>query len=72
MQRYRAATGVALTSKSAVSRVSKPASHVATNALPIWKSATQQVGKPAPRGFAKFRFHFVLFAPFGGWVLLFV
>jgi hypothetical protein len=35
------------TSKSAVSRVSQPASPTTSEALPIWKSATQQVWKPA-------------------------
>ena len=38
---------VAQTSKSAVSRVSKPANRTTSNAPPIWKSAIQQVGKPA-------------------------
>jgi hypothetical protein len=42
-----AATKVAQTSKSAVSRVSQPASPTTAEALPIWKSATQQVWKPA-------------------------
>jgi hypothetical protein len=42
-----AATKVAQTSKSAVSRVSQPARPTASEALPIWKSATQQVWKPA-------------------------
>jgi len=40
---------VAQTSKSAVSRVSKPANRVISNALPTWKSAIQQVLKPAPQ-----------------------
>jgi riboflavin-specific deaminase-like protein len=40
---------VAQTSKSAVSRVSKPAKRVISNAMPTWKSATQQVWKPALR-----------------------
>jgi hypothetical protein len=40
---------VAQTSKSAVSRVSKPANRVISNALPTWKSAIRQVWKPAPR-----------------------
>jgi hypothetical protein len=40
-------TGVAQTSESAVSQVSKPARRTTTNALPIWKSAIQQVWKPA-------------------------
>jgi hypothetical protein len=35
------------TDKSAVSRVSQPASPTTAEALPIWKSATQQVWKPA-------------------------
>src|ERR1017187_859408 len=40
---------VAQTSKSAVSRVSKPANCVIPNALPTWKSAIRQVWKPALR-----------------------
>src|SRR5207249_10633473 len=44
-QRSGAATEVAQTSKSAVSRVSKPAKR--SNAPPIGKSATRQVWKPA-------------------------
>src|SRR5690348_18446695 len=43
---------LAQTSKSAVSRVSKPADCGLSFASPTWKSATQQVGKPAPRHFA--------------------
>src|SRR6476659_8688791 len=46
-QRGTAATKVAQTSKSAVSRISKSAAHPNTTALPTWKSATQQVWKPA-------------------------
>jgi prepilin-type N-terminal cleavage/methylation domain-containing protein len=37
------------TSKSAVSQVSKPASRSSSDGLPIWKSAIQQVWKPAIR-----------------------
>jgi len=48
-QRGEAATKVAQTSKSAVSRVSRPAADSSANALPTWKSAIQQVWKPAPR-----------------------
>ena len=40
---------VAQTSQSAGSRASKPAGRPAKAAPPIWKSATQQVGKPALR-----------------------
>src|SRR5262245_11466487 len=40
-------TAVVPTSKSAVSRVSKPALSTTSPALPIWKSAIQQVWKPA-------------------------
>ncbi len=40
---------VAQTSKSAVSRVSKPADRTTSDASPIGKSAIQQVGKPALR-----------------------
>jgi hypothetical protein len=40
---------VAQTSKSAGSRVSKPANAVIANTLPTWKSAIQQVWKPALR-----------------------
>ena len=40
---------VAQTSKSAVSRISKSASHPNGAALPTWKSAIQQVWKPALR-----------------------
>jgi len=40
---------VAQTSKSAVPRVSKPACLDNFSAPQIWKSATQQVWKPAPR-----------------------
>jgi hypothetical protein len=40
---------VAQTSKSAVSQVAKPAAWATTCDLPIWKSAIQQVGKPALR-----------------------
>jgi prepilin-type N-terminal cleavage/methylation domain-containing protein len=40
---------VAQISKSAVSRVSKLASRAGAYGLPIWKSATPQVGKPALR-----------------------
>ena len=43
--RQRVVAGVAQTSKSAVSRVSKPARRWA--GLPTWKSAIRQVGKPA-------------------------
>jgi hypothetical protein len=39
--------GVAQTSKSAVSRVSEPAGRQSSSALPTWKPAIQQVGKPA-------------------------
>ena len=42
-------SGVAQTSKSAVSRVSQPAEHPTFHAEPIWKSAIQQVWKPALR-----------------------
>jgi serine protease Do len=42
---------VAQTSKSAVSRVSKPAGH--TKVEPIWKSAIQQVWKPALRNIGR-------------------
>jgi len=45
---------VAQTSKSAVSRVSKPADRPTSHAPPIWKSATQQVWKPALRAALKF------------------
>src|SRR5208282_5877568 len=38
---------VAQTSKSAVSRVSKPANCVIPNTSPTWKSAIRQVWKPA-------------------------
>src|SRR5437879_66407 len=38
---------VAQTSKSAVSRVSKPAGGTTFHSLPTWKSAIQQVWKPA-------------------------
>jgi len=44
-----AATKVAQTSKSAVSRISKSAGRPRFIALPTWKSATQQVWKPALR-----------------------
>ena len=40
---------VAQTSKSAVSQASKPATATALYNLPIWKSAIQQVWKPALR-----------------------
>jgi hypothetical protein len=40
---------VAQTSKSAVSRVSKPATREIPGALPAWPPAIQQVWKPAPR-----------------------
>jgi hypothetical protein len=40
---------VAQTSKSAVSWVSKPANYVIRNGSPTWKSAIQQVWKPALR-----------------------
>ena len=40
---------VAQTSKSAVSRVSKPAGRAVSSTLPTWKSAIQQVWKPALR-----------------------
>ena len=40
---------VAQTSESAVSPVSKPARRTTSDALPIWKSAIQQVWKPALR-----------------------
>jgi type II secretory pathway pseudopilin PulG len=40
---------VGRTSKSAVSQVSKPASRSSSDDLPIWKSAIQQVWKPALR-----------------------
>ncbi|MBI4662886.1 MAG: CRTAC1 family protein [Verrucomicrobia bacterium] len=40
-------TTVAQTSESAVSRVSKPAPRTQRQALPTWKSAIRQVGKPA-------------------------
>jgi len=46
-QRGEAATPVAQTSKSAVSRVSKPAAGTTADVLPTWKSAIQQVWKPA-------------------------
>jgi hypothetical protein len=46
-QRGVAATPVAQTSKSAVSRVSKPADGTTADALPTWKSPIQQVWKPA-------------------------
>ena len=48
-KRGEAATKVAQTSKSAVSRISKSAGHPNSTALPTWKSATQQVWKPALR-----------------------
>ena len=48
-QRGQAATKVAQTSKSAVSRFSKSADRATSSALPTWKSATQQVWKPALR-----------------------
>src|SRR5262245_28897543 len=38
---------LAQTSKSAVSRISKPADETLSHAAPIWKSAIQQVWKPA-------------------------
>jgi spermidine synthase len=41
---------VAQISKSAVSQVSKPAGHSYAGDLPTWKSAIQQVWKPALRG----------------------
>jgi hypothetical protein len=44
---YAGTTPVAQVSKPAVSRVSKPADQSAFDALPTWKSATQQVWKPA-------------------------
>jgi len=40
---------VAQTSKSAVSRVSKPAGRAFSSTLPTWESAIQQVWKPALR-----------------------
>ena len=40
---------VAQTSQSAVSRASQPAGCTAIPLVPIWKSATQQVWKPALR-----------------------
>ena len=40
---------VAQTSKSAVSRASKPAPAARIHPLPIWKSAARQVWKPAPQ-----------------------
>jgi hypothetical protein len=46
---------VAQTSKSAVSRVSKPANGVIPNAMPTWKSAIRQVWKPALRAGASGR-----------------
>jgi hypothetical protein len=46
-QRGGAATPVAQTSKFAVSRVSKSADCTTAGALPTWKSAIQQVWKPA-------------------------
>ncbi len=45
----RSRNPVTQTSKSAVSRVSKPADHTTAGVLPTWKSATQQVWKPALR-----------------------
>jgi hypothetical protein len=54
-QRGGAAPEVAQTSKSAVSRVSKPADRTASGATPIWKSAIQQVWKPLHPGSARFR-----------------
>src|SRR2546425_478228 len=48
-QRGDSATKVAQTSKSAVSRISQSAGHPNSLALPTWKSATQQVWKPALR-----------------------
>ena len=48
-QRRAAATKVAQTSKSAVSRVSKPAERTTSHAQPIGKSAIRQVWKPALR-----------------------
>src|SRR5207302_5316171 len=47
---------VAQTSQSAVSRVSKPANRVTSLAPPIWKSAIQQVWKPALRNATCARF----------------
>jgi len=46
-QRGVAATPVAQTSKSAVSRVSQPADCTTAGAQPTWKLAIQQVWKPA-------------------------
>src|SRR5208283_6111120 len=46
-QRGGAVTPVAQTSKSAVSRVSKPADGTTAGVQPTWKSAIQQVWKPA-------------------------
>jgi hypothetical protein len=48
---------VAQTSKSAVSRISKSADLPELSRLPTWKSATQQVWKPALRGFAEVSNH---------------
>ena len=45
--REQVVAGVAQTSQSAVSQVSKPARSWA--GVPTWKSAIRQVGKPAPR-----------------------
>ena len=53
---HRDAATVAQTSKSAVSRVSKPASRTTSYTLPIWKSAMQQVWKPALRASARLVF----------------
>src|SRR5439155_7156262 len=50
------ANRVAQTSQSAVSRVSKPANCATLPAPPIWKSAIQQVWKPALRNASCSRF----------------
>src|SRR5439155_7540158 len=52
----RDANRVAQTSQSAVSRGSKPANRTTSPAPPIWKSAIQQVGKPALRNASCARF----------------
>ena len=48
-QDWQSVWAAARTSKWALSRISKPAAMVAVLNEPIWKSATRQVRKPAPR-----------------------
>ena len=53
------------TDKSAVSRISKSADRRHFHALPTWKSATQQVWKPALRSFQKVSNFASIAAPVG-------